>query len=435
MSNSLSAQESVNTIGRFIQEVGGAEKRASALSEPGSQGGETTHPVKDVDDRLEVAQEGFRSDENTSDVKEDQGKPSVENAPLAKSEGTIKGSADRNKRADDSKSQSGAIQEGSAADDQLQIGPNKQPTGDDPAVETNSAKSGKEDPGSSHPARTDNDSLDGHKYSEDQLSRMGLGQLAKIAADLGNDLCASIAVEDPHQVANGHAKRASDNGQASEVSHQAGWELAGLMTGNFDKRAADQMVQNTLEEIIKTASDDADKVIHYLASYQQGRDQAAYEKQAMGEEMMGGDPMMMGGGGGGPPPEAMPPGGGMPMGAEEGGAEDMMGALGGGDPAGGDELGGGADPEAMQLAQVLEELGVTPEELEAAMAEQEGGGGEGEMMGGGSPGGMGGGDPAGMEVEGSDRRRGGGLHKRGNAKEGVREYITEVISRSRRSGK
>ena len=53
----LSAKESMNTIDKFIREVGAAEKSAAeAHSEPGSVGGATEHPVKDVDDYTEVAE-------------------------------------------------------------------------------------------------------------------------------------------------------------------------------------------------------------------------------------------------------------------------------------------------------------------------------------------------------------------------------------------
>jgi hypothetical protein len=406
----LSAKESMGTIDKFIQEVGATEKaaqdkQATALSEPGSQGGETSHPVKNVDDRLEVAKEGERSSENEADVKEDQGNPGVDSTPEAKAG-----------------SDGGAVQTpGSAADDHLQIGTNTQATGDDPSTETNSAKAGKEDPGSSHPARTDNDQLDGHKYSADQLAQMDLGQIAKIAADLGNDLCASLAVEDPNASAASQAqpsKQAADNGQPENaaLAHQAGWELAGLLTGDFDKEAADSLVEGTLQETIKVAADDADRVVRFLGAYEQG----TQEKQAMGEEGM--PPEMMGG----EPPA--PEGGGMPMG-EGGGEEDMMAALGGGDPAAEDPMGGemggemgGGDEEAEELAMILEELGVTPEELEAAMAAEEGGGLE---EGGGE----------GMEVEASDRRGSTktAAVKKGNTNAGVRDYVKEVISRSRRA--
>ncbi len=439
----LSAQESMGTIDKFIQDVGAAEKtasdrtkRAEALSEPGSQGGSTTHPVKDVDDRLEVATEGERSAENDSDIKEDQGKPGVNSAAEAKAAADGSG---------------GAVQtSGSAADDHLQIGTNTQATGDDPSVETNSAKKGKEDPGSSHPARTDNENLDGHKYSSDQLANMDLRQLAKVAADFGNDLCAVLAVEaDPYAKSTYTQKQAGD----SELSHQAGWELAGLFSGDFDKAAADDMVQDTLEETIKVAAEDADRVISFLNSYQDG-----IQKHAMGEE----------GGMGMPGMEEMPPtppGGGMPMGGG-GGEEDMMSALGGGDPAAGDPMGGGmgggeedmmsalgggeeemgdeGGEEVAQLAEALDSLGISVEELEAAMASQDGGGAPGGDMGGEMGGEDMGGMPdegmeGGLEVEAGDRwrrqQRGGhrktAAVKRGEAKNAVRDYIQEVISRSR----
>ena len=107
--------------------------------------------------------------------------------------------------------------------------------------------------------------------------------------------------------------------------------------------------------------------------------------------------------------------------------------MGGGMEGGGEgEL---ADAEGEELLALLEELGVTPEELEAAIA-AEGGGemGGGEMGGGGMPPEMGGGE--GMEVEANDRRRGhqkAAAVKKGQSKDSVREYITELIGRSRQA--
>ncbi len=135
---STSARQSLGTIDAFLNHVGATmSKTASApLSEAGSIGGETSHPVKSVDDRLQKAKEGERSAENSKDVKDDQGPPSVENA------GENKSAAERSlnllnrlaKTAGES-----ANPPGTAADDQLQIGTNKQPTGEDPANETNKA--------------------------------------------------------------------------------------------------------------------------------------------------------------------------------------------------------------------------------------------------------------------------------------------------------
>ena len=169
-----SAQRSINTIESFLQQIGGQIKSAEAHTEPGSIGGETEHPVKDVDDKTEVAQTGDRASENESDVKEDQGEAGVDSTPEAKAAAHVarllKGAAtsggqqaltpgnQTGKKMLRKKAEGGAAATpGSAADDQLQIGTNKQPTGDDPANETGSAKGGKEDPGTDHPARTDND--------------------------------------------------------------------------------------------------------------------------------------------------------------------------------------------------------------------------------------------------------------------------------------
>jgi len=416
-----SAVASMGSIERFLQQVGATEKRAAeANTEPGSVGGATEHPVKDVDDLTEDAKEGFRSAENESDVKADQGEASVEN--------TAYNIAD--KKAMDGKSEDGSVNPpGTASEDQLQIGTKKEPTGQDPSVETSSVKGEKEDPASagdgsvghsSHPARTNNGELDGFKYAE-----MATDRLAKVASDMGNELLAQLA-QFEQAPAGSYAKVAGDT--SADVAGQAGWELAGLLSGDFDKRAADSLVQNSLEEIIQTASDDAEKVAEFLISFH-------LEKQAMGEMPAGVDPAMMDGGGEDPM-----------MGGEEGGYP-MMGGDPGGDPAammGGEEemgggMGGGEDGGIEQLAAVLESLGITPEELEAAMVAQGGMGGEA----GGMPPEAGGmppeaapedtaGEAPGMEVEAADILSKLAAAKRGSAAESTRDYIQEVLARSRR---
>jgi hypothetical protein len=196
---------------------------------------------------------------------------------------------------------------------------------------------------------------------------------------------------------------------AVDLAGQAGWELAGLLSGQFDKRAADSLVYSTLSEIIKTANDDADKAAVYLHSYQN-----ELRKQAEGEEMM--------------PPEMDPSAGGMPPagGGDEAAMADAMG--GGGAPEGE----GGDDVE--QLAAVLDQLGISAEELEAAMAGQGAEGGEGgappmdPSMGGGAPPEMANAAPN-MEVEASYKQA---AAKKGAANKNVRDYIQEVLERSRR---
>lgn len=184
--------DALRSISRFLAEVKAGEKSAAAANtEPGSIGGATTHPVKDVDDSTEDAEEGARSEENEEDVKADQGDAGVDSTP----ENVAQKKAGQRKRAVDGKSEDGSVNPpGTAADDQLQIGTKKRPTGEDTAVETASAKPGKEDAAGSrlgkttHPARMNNNELDGNKYASMETSR-----LAKTAADLGNQLLVALA--------------------------------------------------------------------------------------------------------------------------------------------------------------------------------------------------------------------------------------------------
>lgn len=420
-----SAIQSMRSIDRFLQEVASTEKRAAeAHTEPGSVGGGTTHPVKNVDDSTEEATEGARAAENTADVKADQGPASVESTPA----NVAAKKASARKVAVDGKSEGGSVNPpGTASDDQLQIGTKKEPTGQDPAVETSSAKAEKEDAAggrlgnTTHPARTNNGELDGYKYAE-----MPLEQLAKVASDMGNNLLAKLAElkGDQHKLdVNNNGKiegsdlaalrggkkkedHEEDEKEATDLAGQAGWELAGLLSGNFDKRAADSLVQGTLEEIIKTASEDADKVAAFLASYSDEMSKKAEGEMPAGVDpaaMMGGDPAAGAG-----PDEAA-----------------MADAMGGGEMAGE----GGDDVE--QLAAVLEQLGISPEELEAAMA-----GGAGDEAEGDEDTAS---EAPGMEVEASDKKAKAkpatakqAAAKKGAAEKSVRDYIQEVLERSRR---
>src|SRR6516225_6472644 len=133
-----------SSLRSFFDEID-MEKQAEPLSEPGSRGGPTTHPSKDVDDGLIKLQEGARFKENTSDVKEEIGAPSVENA------GDPKGQMQF----------------------ETQIGVKHAPTGEDPAVEDD-FKGDKDDPGTTSVMKAD----DGEKYGE--------WDFRKLAAAIGN---------------------------------------------------------------------------------------------------------------------------------------------------------------------------------------------------------------------------------------------------------
>lgn len=428
----LTAQESMNTIDKFIREVGATEKLAAeANTEAGSVGGATEHPVKDVDDHTDPADEGFRSKENDEDVKKDEGPPSVDNQPIATPEKTAEGKSEGGAAGDPVQSP------GSASDDQIQIGTVKEPTGDDPSVETSSVKAEKDDAGgpggpTSHPASTDNSALDGLKYAEADLEAMPLEDLAKVASELNNAILAEIAVhdfkskaaedsddddsDDSDEEYSDEPKEAADD----NVSAQAGWELAGLLTGDFDKEAADAMVQETLAEIIKTASDDADRVGTFLVNYQDELARQVPEKSANEEALAA----MMGGGA--PEEGAMP---------EEAAMEAVQGMGGGEGEVAPEEAvaeeapaEGGEDVE--QLVAILEELGISPEELEQAMAAEEAGGLGGapeaapEAALEAPPE-----EAAGLEVEAADKQA---AAKKGSSSVAVKDYIQELIARSRR---
>lgn len=446
-----SARSAVATIDDFITQIGhtktAAQKAADGstpLSEPGSIGGETSHPVKKVDDRLEKAKEGERSAENSKDVKEDQGAPSVENAAEASTKNaaaSVFAVAGRFAK----KAEGAVSTPGSAADDHISTTTTVSATGEDPKNETNKAKAGKEDKkqgnmgGTSHPASTENDQLDGHKYAADSLE--------KLAADMtaaGNNLLAAlnVAYQGGGQAAPAAVKTAAAAAPAPaaagldpRLAMMVGSEMAGLMNGTADKRAVDSLVRETLVGIMKQAADDADLFTQYATDYM---------KRAAEEEP---DPAAAGGAGGPPPGAGGPPPGG---GAGGGGEEDaMMAALGGGGEAGGDPSGGmggmggapggeGGDQDAVMLAKALESLGVTQEELAAAIQEVQSGGAGGPPPGGPDPtGGMGGapaGPPGGGGGMEATAAAGGGKRQATNkiAQDEMTKTIVEIIARSKR---
>jgi hypothetical protein len=364
---SVSNTKSRQTIDKFI-----ATLQKSASSNEPDKG--TSHPVGDVDDHTQPAAEGSRSAENAKDVKNDQGSPAVDN-----------------------KEEVSATAGTTASDDHIQIGTKKAPTGEDPSTETSSVNSSLKDPGSSHPARVDNDALDGSKYAS-----MSLEMLAKTASDTANEILASQELAQLMQQVAPAGQPAQKT--ASEVSEagQVGWDLAGLVSGGLDKQALDGALQARMEDIIKVAAADADNVIEYLVSYQQ-------QKQAMDAAVMGGMP----------PEAAM---GGMPPEAAMGGMPPEAGAGGGGD-------------ELEQLMQLLEQLGITPEELMAAMAAEQGGGEGGGMApgAGGPPEDAAAQDVPGLEVEASAKADKSSVTKEEDQmKQAAVAYLKEIVARNKK---
>ena len=483
-----SAHDALQTIEQFVSQVGGDTTKQAAVdqgshTEPGGYDGQTSHQSKNVQDDTEEARTGEQAADNEKEVKDDHGQASV-NA----------GNESKNAMEGNSQAHNPSTQ----ANQQYQIGTNVQSTGQDPSSETESTKPGKEDSqyegSSTHPARTDNDQIDGHKWAKEA----SLDQLVQRMQKLGNEICSELSQSGDGQTpekgaqkqaegdcphgykskddcptcdGDGGKDKQSDDAEYQKLAQAAGAELAGLATGRLDKQAAEQMVTNSIEQVIKEAQVDADRTADYLDAYfakageEEGKSEEDQEgkgdslsgdgsresssssggdsnsgskdsgnsKQSTGETSSGGEDATEGqetapAGGGGEDPAALM----SAMGGEDpaaGGGEEMAGApAGGGDEMAGAPAGGGGEEDMMaQLGPILEQLGVAPEEVAQALEEV----GQGEiappeqemppeMAGGGAMPGM----EATANANGKKQASSEKLAQ-------IENYIKEVVSRSR----
>jgi len=340
-------------IDQWLEEVDGV-KSAAAKSKPGSSvkkgtagAGVSTHVSDDVDNMTQDADTGDRYRENTEDVSRDVPGTSV----------------------DETDAGSGGDQDSK----QYNIGTNQSATGEDPSVETASAKGDKEDSaeggrgGTSHPANAEEI---GEKYSS-----MKLAELLKLAETKATNILTGITkdVVSPKTASKTAAAQRNSAGSAAQTPAQAaqlGYDTAAALA-EMDKAAEDFIAQ-----VICDAEIDADLVGSYLHSYAANRIKAAegYSEEMEEEENNNDRGEKEEREEGGPPADAgMPPPdmGGMPEGGPP--AEgDILSLLGGGGvpaevpppaPAGG---GGLSEEEAMQLlTQVIEELGAKEELAQA----------------------------------------------------------------------
>ena len=405
-------------------------------SDPGGYQGASTHPTAQADNHGQASSEGSRSSENESDVNADQGAVGVNQAKDATP--------------------------GQQDDVQLNIGTQQSATGEDSSVEDD-YKAGKDDPGSSHPARTDNDSLDGQKYANasfselsDLHSRLSNGILADLANGQGNQLTKQaladaagtlrpaaagvVPAAKPRTQVAGQApagekiaqqsdsiasliekaaaavkagRTPNDNPAASNSDLQAGYELAAFL--GVEKRAAQAVVADVIEATIKDAHIDADLFgSHYSSILKQaaeagavseGEDHSQHGDDTSGANDAEGTSGDTGGEGGGEEAGGDAGGGGGGLGDLLGGGGDAgappAGPPGGGGAPGGDPMGGVSEEEAlMQLVSALQELGIPIDQL------MQGGGGGGapggDPMGGPPPGGPPMGDPMGGPPPGGD---------------------------------
>ena len=367
-------------------------------ADPGTYTGASSHPTAHVDNNVQNAETGARASEYESDIKKQQGALAVDNTPEFS-------------------------QEGRQDEVQLNINTNAAATGEDPSSEKD-FKGTKDDPGTSHPAKTD----DGEKYSS-----VTFKEARDRAASLGNDILASLLnastkqaggmppalakalgdkkapaagkpglkgnqskldVDKDGKIEGSDLKSLRGGKEAADDAFAAGYELAKEL--GVSKEAAEASVREICANTLREADEMADLFIGYFTTKRAAAamGDAAEEGEDHGAE---GDE---GSGANAAPPDM---GGGAPA-----GLESMMGGAdaGGGDPsmAGAADPGAGGAPsenEAVQeLAMALEELGIPPEALLQALQGAQGGG----------AGGAAGGDPTGGAMAG-----GGGMPPMGGA--------------------
>lgn len=374
-------------------------KKADAKSDPGSVGGESSHPSADQTGEkanLTDATEGARSAENEADVKK-----SIP-ANVNETTGNI-----------------GATQ------DSVQMGQGVKATmtGEDPAVEDN-YKSDKDDPGTTAKARVD----DGEKYGS--YAGKPFGELYKSAGDLANGILAKIATSNvtPKAPAQQPATKQADKNIAPPAEDprvkaaKAGYDLA-AQAGVTQTPEQIKLANTKLAaaQVIQDAFRAADLTADYFASYYAQQKRAADDSDSESgekEEPKKEESAESGGGGDGPPSggDSGPPGGGDPG----------MGGMGG---TGGDPMGGGGDPQQaiQQLIMALMEMGVTPDMLLQG-AQGMGGPGGGVMP----PPGGGGGDPmAAMGGGGGPPPGAGGLHPGMEVAAAAKQKLVKVAAQAK----
>lgn len=297
------------------------KKRAAANTEPGSQGGATSHPSKDIDDGTFPASEGSRSSENSSDIK-----GNITNGGVDSS-------------SDDFPSQE---------DQQYNVGITSTSTGEDPSNEDD-YKSDKEDPGTSHPAKANN----GEKYSSASFR-----QLRKMAESKANDILSDLAysVKEASNLVQGYSEGgySPDYYTEQEKYAAAGYSAASLQEGytQDDVLRAHEGISGSVESTIADGLEKAAMVGSYLTEFYK-----AAEGEAPGEGVEGGE--------GAAPEEESAEGAGMDV------DPAMLDTMAGGE----EESSGNPDDAAQELLMALQEQGIEPEQLLEMIQAQGGEGG------------------------------------------------------------
>ena len=393
----------------FIQEqLTSIREKKAADVKSAEERGNTSHPVMQSPDGTEAAPEGSRFQENTADIKKDEGPASVDSTS-----GTEGGGAD---------------------DHQTNIGLQQAATGEDAAAEDPDKIGKKDDAPTTHPAKG--------SVKESELKERGNKILAKIAMIVPKEAAeeepeseASDATAENEQKSETEegakkADKASDvpvkktpkdeqpEKEAAGKDFEAGKQAAEAAAAVLNKQA--EAIQEVASSIEKKAAADAEKYCDFLKGFKDGttkkgnddtpKDEvtddegqgeeeeekdkdngeaagAAEEAAAVAPEVaateapidaQGAIGDMLGAEEGGMPPEMMgaPPMGADPMGGAPMGADPMGGAPMGADPMGGPPMMGGEgggggldqiDPETlMALLQALQAEGTGPGGMQVA---------------------------------------------------------------------
>lgn len=311
-------------------------KQATDLSEP------TAHPVMKVDDGTQPAKQGERSKENISDVKANLGSAGMT--------GQEDGGKGEKKNPVDS------------------IGTQKMES-DEVKGNVSTPKATKDKPDES-PSHQSNSTFN-EKYSS--VISLGNKIVEGFTALLNKE--AAAPKPEPKAETKPTEKEAALSKEAEEKlaaanqfpeDAKAGYVMASYFLNTLAETNAAQVKQASeaqvgIENIIKTAQEDAELVLNYLAGRQNGYGKgSAMRKQALeaGAPVPGADEGAEAGGGGGAEALGLPPGGEQPQDEEQ-----VLDAL----------------------AQALEEAGVTPEELAQALEQEQAEGGAGAGPEAGAP--------------------------------------------------
>ncbi len=357
MSTKKSLFSALNSMAEDYRKEAAVKVANPVPADPGGMDGKSQHPSATVDNGCQTVSPGPHASENSTDIKEQQGAPSVENTADAKP--------------------------GDDKDRSLNLGMQASYTGED----VPSPKPGKDDPGTSSPAKVD----DGEKFAS-----LTFKQAHSLSSELGNQILADLFTELGKEAA-APAAPAAPAATTKEAQFREGYELAGAM--GLSKEAAEAQVYDIAAQTLRDAALEAELVGNYFKTASdeaaEGEDHSTPSGKSedggsgAGEGEGSGDASMAAGGGGS--------GGGAPAG-------DPLAGLGGGGapPAGpGPDAGGGVSQEQalQELVMAMQELGITPEMLEQAA------GGMGGGMGGGAPPA---GDPLAMGAAGAPPAGAGG---------------------------